>query len=295
MDEAAGLPVISIVMPSFNQGMFIEQAITSVLGQFYPKLELIIMDGGSTDNTREIVEKYSRSIQHFVSEPDNGQANAINKGFRIASGDILGWLNSDDMYMPQTLFRAASAIGKTSEPALVYASCISLNENTKTTRTRIAWDFNADVLTYCDFIDQPTSFWSRRLWESTGELNEEYHYGLDWDWFIRASKICRFQSFSDCFAVYRKHESQKTRPGAIKRAEEILKIVAEYAEPKWIEIYQDVFRQLYLEDHKMEQEIELNLVNKIRWKVGNLLLRRFRPKEKPVSPSPQEIAISMLS
>ncbi len=294
MQEAEHLPVISIVMPSYNQGMFIEQAITSILGQFYPKLELIVMDGGSTDNTREIIKKYSGSIQYFVSERDNGQADAINKGFRIASGDILAWLNTDDMYLPQTLFRAASLIGKSTEPALVYGSCISLNEETKTTRTKIAPDFDAGRLTYCDFIDQPATFWSRRLWESTGELNEEYYYALDWDWFIRASKICRFKLFSDCLAIYRKHESQKTRPGAIKRAEEILKIVAEYADPEWVEVYQDVFRQLYLEDHKMDQEIKLNLVNKIRWKLGNLLLRRFHAKDKREGPSPQEIAISML-
>lgn len=294
MNHASDLPFISIVMPSFNQGTFIEQTITSILGQLYPKLELIIMDGGSTDNTREIVEKYSSSIQHFVSEPDNGQANAINKGFRLASGDILAWLNTDDMYMPQTLFRAASTIGKSSEPALVYASCIYLNEETKATRTRIAPDFDATRLTYYNFIDQPTAFWTRNLWKSIGELNEEYHYVMDWEWFIRASKICRFTLFHDCFAFFRKYQNQKTSSGEVKRANEIMKVIAKYADPEWLKVYQEVFQKMYIDKNKTDQEIQLNLVSKIRWKLGQWMLPKFPTRDKTKGPSPQEIAISML-
>ena len=99
----SGCPLISIVIPSFNQGQFIEQTIASVIGQSYSNIELIVIDGGSTDNTVEVIGKYQHAIHHVISEPDYGQADAINKGFRLARGDILAWLNSDDFYLPCTL------------------------------------------------------------------------------------------------------------------------------------------------------------------------------------------------
>src|SRR6266853_4626931 len=115
-------PLISIVVPTRNQAAFIEQTLASIVGQNWPRLELIVVDGGSTDGTQEIVRRYP--VQHFISEPDRGQAEAINKGFRLAKGDVLAWLNSDDYYLPLTLARAVAALGDTTAPPLIYGNCL---------------------------------------------------------------------------------------------------------------------------------------------------------------------------
>ncbi|GAK55299.1 glycosyl transferase family 2 [Candidatus Vecturithrix granuli] len=236
-------PLISIVIPSFNQGQFIEQAITSVLGQNYPNIELIVIDGGSSDQTLQIVEKYQHSIRHCISEPDHGQAEAINKGFRLAQGDILAWLNSDDMYLPCTLSKIAAAIGNTTEPALVYGGALYFYEKTTYTFGELPPEFDPDQLTYFDYMIQPSTFWNRRVWETVGELNEMYCYVLDWDWFIRASKICQFTRLEgEYLAIYRLHGSHKSGTGKDARQEEILRVVETYASQEWIAAYHDVYK-----------------------------------------------------
>lgn len=236
-------PMISVVIPSFNQGRFIGQAISSVLYQDYPNVELIIIDGGSSDNTSDIIEKYADSLSHYISEPDNGQAHAINKGFRVAKGDILAWLNSDDMYLPCTLSKVAKILSNVTTPALVYGGCMRFTEGTPYTHGVFPPDFDAERLTYYDYIDQPSTFWTRSLWETVGELNESYHYVLDWDWFIRASKIGKFIPLKEFLSIYRYHEEHKTGSGGAKRRKEILEVVEKYASPEWIAAYREVHAQ----------------------------------------------------
>jgi glycosyltransferase involved in cell wall biosynthesis len=238
------VPLISIVIPSFNQGQFIEQTITSVLGQIYPNLELIIIDGGSTDQTLEIIDKYSDLISYFISEPDQGQAHAINKGFRVAQGEILAWLNSDDIYLPCTLSKVAKILGASREPKLLHGGCLHFYESQTITYGRLASDFDVEQLTYYDHVVQPSAFWSRSLWEAVGELNENYHYVLDWDWFIRASQICKFISIKEYLSIYRLHENHKSSGGGLKRTDEVLKIVETYASEDWILAYRDVYKHI---------------------------------------------------
>lgn len=239
-------PLISIVVPSFNQGEFIEQTINSVLGQCYANLEIIIIDGGSTDQTLDIIKKYASSIKYYVSEPDNGQAQAINKGFRVATGDILGWLNSDDMYLPCTFLKIADVIGKSKAPKLIYGGCINFLEGKEDTCGYLPPKFEAEKLTYLDYIVQPSSFWSRSLWEIVGEINESYHYVLDWDWFIRAAKVCELTPIRDYFSMYRRHDRHKTSIGGAQRAQEIIKVVETYADKECLSAYQDVLKQINL-------------------------------------------------
>lgn len=236
-------PLFSIVIPSFNQGKFIEQTIASILGQTYQNKEIIIIDGGSTDQTLDIIEKYSRSISYWVSEPDNGQANAINKGFRLAKGDILAWLNSDDFYLPCTLSKVASLFEKYTEPKLVYGGCLLFSEGGTHTEGRLPPEFDVNKLTYYDYIDQPSTFWTRSLWEATGELNEYYKYALDWDWFIRASKVCQFIPVKDYLSLYRLHDEHKTGTGGVERKDEIIQIVDTYANERWSSAYKDIYSQ----------------------------------------------------
>lgn len=239
------LPRISIVIPSFNQGRFIEQTITSVLGQSYPNLELIVIDGGSTDETIRIVEKYRDSISFFVSEPDHGQAEAINKGFRLAQGEILGWLNSDDMLLPCALFKIAEAIGDVTCPNLVYGGALHFYEKTTYTFGELPPAFDADYLTCFDYIVQPGTCWTRRLWNMAGELDETYQYVMDWEWFIRASKVCRFIRLEgEYVSIYRLHGAHKSGSGNDRRQAEILRVVETYANPQWIAAYHDIARQI---------------------------------------------------
>lgn len=237
-------PKVSIVIPSLNQGNYIEQTITSILGQYYSNLELIVIDGGSTDCTLDVINKYAHSITYYISEPDKGQADAINKGFRIAKGDILAWLNSDDMYLPCTLSKVANIIGASKEPKLLYGGCLHFFEGKEQTYGYLPPNFDSEKLTYTDYIIQPSSFWSRSLWETVGELNESYNYVLDWEWFIRATKVCEFTPIRDYLSIYRLHDNHKTGTGGLRRSQEIVKVVETYASEECLLAYQNVFKQL---------------------------------------------------
>ncbi len=233
-------PRISIVIPSFNQGEFIEQTLASIIGQRYPNLELIVIDGGSSDRTAEIIAKYADAISYYVSEPDNGQGHAINKGFRIATGDILAWINSDDMYLPCTFAKIARIIRIPSAPMLVYGGSILFDDRGQFAQGRLPCEFERERLTYFDYIEQASTFWSRSLWESVGELNEAYHYVLDWDWFLRASRICNFTPLREHLSLYRLHPMHKTGSGGEHRQREIVRLIEQYARPDWVTAYHEV-------------------------------------------------------
>ena len=237
-------PRISIVIPSFNQGEFIAQTLASLIGQNYPNLELIVIDGGSTDQTAEIIAQYAHAIAHYVSEPDNGQGHAINKGFRMATGEILAWLNSDDLYLPCTLAKIARLMRGSAAPQLVYGGSILFDHCGQFTQGRLPSEFDRERLTYFDYIEQASTFWTRRVWETVGELDESYHYALDWEWFLRASKICDFTPLREYLSLYRLHPTHKTGSGGARRQQEILRIVERSARPDWVTAYHDVAAQM---------------------------------------------------
>jgi glycosyltransferase involved in cell wall biosynthesis len=219
-------PRISVVTPSYNQGQFIEQTILSVLGQKYPALEYQILDGGSQDRTVTILQKYDADLAFWRSGKDGGQAAAINEGFRRSSGDILCWLNSDDLYLAHTLNTVAEIFaGHLSEPLIVYGGCELFNDRMGACEVRPAIPFDPVLLAVSDFLDQPSTFWTRKAWEIVGPLDESLHYGFDWEWFIRASKLCRFVSIGQTLSRYRIHPFHKSGSGGKRRWLELLKIV----------------------------------------------------------------------
>lgn len=238
-------PRITVVTPSFNQGQFIEETIVSVIGQGYPNLEYIIMDGGSTDNTVEIIKKYEKHISHWQSEKDGGQAAAINNGFRRSTGDILAWLNSDDFYFPGTLSYAATQLDINASEILL-GNCFHFFENS-------AQASGSDVATYhansklllCDYIIQPSSFWTQKSWETVGELNEDLHFVFDWDWYIRAQQASiNFKVSQKYLSAYRFHEAHKSSGGGTKRREEIAEIYKNYSGKEYAQLFRDLHKSL---------------------------------------------------
>ena len=250
-------PKVSVVIPTLNQGQYIEQAIGSVLGQQYSKIELIIIDGGSTDNTLDVIQKYSDRITYWISEPDSGPPSAINKGFAQATGDIFAWLNSDDFYLPQIFPEIVREIQSTDKPGLIYGGCLFYDENPistpqvfdgglaePNTRGYIPTEFNRHELTYQDFVIQPSAFWTKSLHKLVGEIDPNFSSTFDWEWFIRASKFCDFVPIRKPLSIFRFHSTNITKTSGLIRSREILEIVKKYSTSEWYVIYQDVYNRL---------------------------------------------------
>jgi glycosyltransferase involved in cell wall biosynthesis len=224
------LPRISVVTPSLNQGRYLEDTIRSVLGQEYPNLEYIIIDGGSSDGSVAIIRKYEHRLAYWVSESDDGQAHAINKGFCRATGDILAWLNSDDMYLPGALAHAASMLDA-GQPQLLFGNCLHFTEGSKLAYgSNVRWGHEAQDLRLIDYIVQPSTFWTREAWSRSGPLDQSLHFGFDWEWFIRAVNAgVVFRPDDKVLALYRIHPAHKTATGGERRRRELASIYGRHA------------------------------------------------------------------
>jgi glycosyltransferase involved in cell wall biosynthesis len=214
-------PKISIVTPSFNQGRFIEETIRSVLLQNYPNLEYIIIDGGSTDESVEIIEKYAPWIQYWITEKDNGQSHAINKGFKVASGDVIGWINSDDFLLENALFAVANGYAKNPDSIGWVGTCKFTDKIGRVKTEDRPPVFSADLsfAAYGDkpYICQPSCFFSRSAFTNVGMLNEELHYVMDVDLWLRLSRIGEFKSLGKYVACARKYSEIKTHQNPAMR------------------------------------------------------------------------------
>lgn len=222
----SSLPRITVVTPSFNQGRFLEQTILSVLSQNYSNLEYIIMDGGSSDESVDIIRKYEKHLKFWQSKKDKGQSDAINQGFAMSSGDILCWLNSDDYFTPGTLHRIASLL-KTGAPAIVSGETSYLLEadGSMIESNAVYKSKHYSLGLYCYMI-QPSTFWTKETWQKIGPLSDDVHFGFDWEWFLKARKAGVPTSFfSEKFSVYRIHDGHKTGSGGEKREKELVRIV----------------------------------------------------------------------
>lgn len=210
MPDGRPWPRISIVTPSFNQGQYVEETIRSVLLQGYPNLEYIILDGGSTDGSVEIIRRYGRWLAYWASEPDRGQAHAINKGFLQASGMILGWLNSDDRLLPTALQSAATFFYSQPHVGVVYGDYNRIDENGKIVGNCQASNFDLARHIVHNLIPQPASFFSREVWQKVGPLNESFHYVLDYDLFVRAALQFQIKHLAVSLADVRFHHTSKS-------------------------------------------------------------------------------------
>lgn len=206
------LPRISIVTPSYFHGNFIERTIKSVIEQNYPQLEYIIQDGKSTDNTVEILKKYQSSFKHWESVNDNGQSDAINLGFRHTTGEIMAYLNSDDILLPGALHYIGDYFTKHPEVDVIYGHRVLMDENDQEIGRWILPPHSSDILSWADYIPQETLFWRRRIWEKVGgKIDESFQFAMDWDLLLRfreaGAKFVRLPRFLGAFRV---HQHQKT-------------------------------------------------------------------------------------
>jgi glycosyltransferase involved in cell wall biosynthesis len=209
-------PRISIVTPSFNQAAFIGETLYSVRNQECPILEHIVMDGGSTDGTVDILKRYSAlagwEYLRWISEPDSGQSDALNKGFHLATGDIIGWLNSDDTYEPSCFKEVLRAFEENPSADFIYGDYVIVDGtgNELLSKKEIGFDWNI-MLCGLNYIAQPNVFFRRRVFDSVGYLNESLHYVMDYEFWLRAaSRGLRFQHVPYALAACRWHTDAKT-------------------------------------------------------------------------------------
>jgi glycosyltransferase involved in cell wall biosynthesis len=207
-------PRITIVTPSFNQGQYIEETIRSVLLQNYPNLEYIIIDGGSTDNSVEIIRRYESRLAYWVSEKDNGQAHAINKGFKKATGEWVGWINSDDFLLPGALQSLMCAAGNDSRVKWLGGDVRFIHDgegHLDSIRPQGKNQQLSDWLLVRSHFHQPGTIWKRSLFAEFGFLNERMHYAFDWEFWCRlAANDVRPKTVDFPVASFRMHDASKT-------------------------------------------------------------------------------------
>ncbi len=227
-------PLVTIVTPSYNQGEFIEATIRSVLDQNYPNLQYLVIDGGSKDQTLDILRKYEDRLS-WISEKDKGQSDAINKGFKMAEGEIVAWLNSDDTYEPGAIQSAVDYFLKHPETALVYGEGDIIDrDGSKVKRFEATQAFDLWTLIHkWDYIMQPTTFFKREALRKVGYLNESLHWCMDWDLWIKLASEYEVGYIDRVLANSREYEETKTSTGGWKRFREIVSLMRKYGNQKY--------------------------------------------------------------
>jgi GT2 family glycosyltransferase len=210
MPDGAPWPRVTIVTPSYNQGRFLEETIRSVLLQGYPNLEYIVVDGGSTDESVDILRRYAPFLTYWVSEPDNGQSHAINKGLQRATGEILAYLNSDDLYSPNAIRTSVEFLHAHAESNLVYASARRIDAESVVREKVVPPEFGLRLLLAKCFIRQPTVFFHRRLVDRVGPFDESLDYGMDYDFWLRCTAVTAPRRLRAFTAADRFHAGAKS-------------------------------------------------------------------------------------
>lgn len=211
MKSLSANPLISIVTPSFNQALFLEKTICSVLNQDYKPVEYILMDGGSSDGSLQIIEKYSFRLAYWESRKDKGQTDAINKGFSHAQGEIFAWLNSDDTYQPEIFSAVIDFFNSHPDVGMVYGDCNFIDEH-----DRIIGRFNTKQTDYARLrrgyvhIPQQASFWRAELWHQIAPLDESIYFAMDYDLWLRISRVAKIVYTPQLWANFRLHGGAKT-------------------------------------------------------------------------------------
>ena len=254
-EEKKDLPKISIITPAFRHGKFIERTIQSILSQNYPNLEYIIQDGGSDDETIEVVRPYLSQLASFQSAKDRGQSHAINLGMGKSTGEILAWVNSDDILLPGALKYVGKFFAKNPEIDVIYGHRVLINENDQQIGRWILPKHSDDILSWVDYVPQETLFWRRRLWRKVGEkIDESFQFAMDWDLLLRFRKAGgHFYRVPRIIGGFRVHPEQKTSSQINNLGNEEMAHLRKRNlgyEPSGIEILNNV--KQYLARHRLE-------------------------------------------
>jgi glycosyltransferase involved in cell wall biosynthesis len=230
-------PIVSIITPSFNQAEFIEDTILSIKGQTYKRFEHIIVDAGSTDNTLDILKKFEGTYDlTWSSEPDEGMYHGINKGLRKAKGEILCYLNSDDLYLPWTLEAVAEFFTRNKQVDLLYGDIINLDDTKGSVELTFCPPFNLRWALFKGGLNQPAVFWSRRAYEKVGGFDERLKFAGDYEYWLRIAMRGTVKKMNEFLAVDRNHSKRKTNVQSNLSEEELTQVRRGYGAPtmpKW--------------------------------------------------------------
>lgn len=224
-------PRISVVTPSLNQGEFLERTIRSVLLQDYPELEYIIIDGGSTDNSVEIIKKYEANLAYYVSEPDRGYIHALNKGLKRATGEIVCWLSSDDFYLPATLHTVAQNLAAETGRRAIVGHVMKVYSDGRAPQKIIGHyaSLNRLLKFWRGYqMHQPSIFWRREVFESIGYLSEERDLIADFDYWVRIGRKFRFDNVDQILSCSTHHPRAKTADNCVGYHQELRKQAKDY-------------------------------------------------------------------
>lgn len=231
MSDGSPWPRVSIVTPSYNQGQFIEETIRSVLLQGYPNLEYIIIDGGSTDGSVEIIRKYADWLTHWVSEPDQGQSDALQKGFAHATGEILAYLNSDDVYLPNAIEIAVSALQANPDLAVVHGDSRFIDSTGREVGRKrgLDGDFFRFFLKQINPISQPSAFFRKTAFDAVDGIDSSLHMAMDYDLWCRIGlRDLQIRHASSDLSLFRIHRESKTRKNVLEFAQERWTLLRRY-------------------------------------------------------------------
>jgi glycosyltransferase involved in cell wall biosynthesis len=230
----AELPRMTIITPSYNQGAFIGETIESILNQGYPDLEYMVMDGGSTDSTLDVLQSYDGRLQ-WVSEPDRGQSHAINKGLGRATGEVIAFLNSDDVYEPGALLKVGQFFAAHREAHWVTGKCRTVDAQGREIRKGITAYKNLwlrrpsyRMLQVLNYISQPATFWRRYVVDTVGPFDEGWQYAMDYDYWLRAGRHFRLWFLNAYLARFRVHPNSKAGASANAQFDVDLDIARQY-------------------------------------------------------------------
>lgn len=244
-------PKVCIITPSYNQGEFLEETIRSVLQQDYPNIEYRVMDGGSSDQSIDIIKKYDEYLDGWVSGPDNGQADAVRKGWMNSDADILAYLNSDDTYLPGAVSSAVTAFQNHPEAAAVYGGELLIDRQGYLIRNRSGGKgvTHSDFL-FLSFISQPATFISRKCYEESGGIDPSYNNIFDFELWVRLSQHGEFIPMTHVLATTRWYEDVKTIKNRMKVATELYRAI-------------DSFLKKHDQDEDFNKKVRLNLHDRV--------------------------------
>ncbi|MCZ7574926.1 MAG: glycosyltransferase [Ardenticatenaceae bacterium] len=223
-------PVVTVITPSYNQAQFLESTLCSVLDQDYPALEYIVIDGGSKDGSVDIIRRYESHLAYWVSEPDSGQSDAINKGLVRASGKYVTWLNSDDIHLPGAIFKAVAALERTPEAGMVYANGIGIDSEGNQTDWPHYGQYSLLDLLCMHIIHQPTVFMRKEVVQAVGGLDPTYHLLMDHHLWSRIARIAPIFFVDEYWAAARRHAHAKNTTRRSDFAVEARRILGEMSQ-----------------------------------------------------------------